>query len=136
MSITIHKWLDDNENSRMAFASLNGNEMKVKICSYLDAPLNESLSVEFNIEEIIKIEKEPNCTDEKSGIWQTPHGFQIIGKIHNIIELSGNSKLYDVYIQNGPEFIVFEGKEIYPDMEVNDFISLYVSDLLCYPVNY
>lgn len=135
MPIKIFNWLHSDKSTGLANVELNGVGMDVLVkCSDIHKiPLNESLLLELDFDELISISIETEKCDSDSIILKRDDHYEIFGKIISLIECDPESSVFDVYVQNGPEFIAFISAP--GTFQVNDFVFLKVKNLCCFPVS-
>ena len=133
MSLKIVNWIKRDESIGCANVTLNGNSMEVliKYNGTNTLPLNTELATEFDFDELLDCRLLTDKTDTDAVILQNQDGYEIIGKIVNIIAIDSEECVIDLYIQQGPEFMAFTAPS--EKFKVNDFIFLRVTGLCCYP---
>ncbi|EGQ9921362.1 TPA: hypothetical protein JG855_004667 [Vibrio parahaemolyticus] len=98
---------------------------------------SEVLQVEFDFAEVLDAKIIANLPDSKTGIKQGDGLLihQIFGHVHNVVHISEDSTIYDVYLRNGPEFLCVSSENWAIEPKVGDGIYIKTSGLCIYPSN-
>ena len=76
--------------------------------------LSGSFTAELDYHAVVSSEIGLPKDDSLSGLFSTEDSAVVIvdGSVHNHLEISADHILVDVYVQNGPEFIIFDSEEL------------------------
>jgi len=97
--------------------------------------LLEEIQIEIEFEKVLEAEAIPEFMDSKSGIKQSEGepAHIIEGRVHST--LMAESDIYDIYIQNGPEFLCVTSDEWALKPNIGDGVRVKISGLCFYPTN-
>jgi hypothetical protein len=132
MTITIKKWIDDVGSRRRAIVNLNGNMMEMFVIqnSKNEFPLiNSNCFVEFEFDKLLSIKRYLKTDKMGTCIRKIENEYKIIGLLHNIIEIEEEFRLYDLYILEGPEFILVKVNKEIERHSINDILCVRVEGL-------
>ena len=99
----------------------------------LSHQLSEEIQVEIGFDNVIAAEAILEFNDSKSSITQSVGelAHNIKGRVHSIIK----GEIYDIYIQNGPEFICITSNEWKLKPNIGDGVLVKITGLCFYPSN-
>jgi hypothetical protein len=97
--------------------------------------LSEEIQIEIGFDRVIEAEIIPEFMDSKSCIKQSEGALAhiIVGRVHSV--LTEDSGIYDIYIQNGPEFFCVTSEDWALKPKKGDGVRVKISGLCFYPTN-
>ena len=101
----------------------------------LSDELRKEIQSEVGFEGVIEAKTIPDFNDSESGIKQSDRelSYKVQGRVHSIIKEEND--IYDIYIQNGPEFICITSDEWEIKPNIGDGVLVIVTGLCFYPTN-
>ena len=100
--------------------------------------IGQKITVEIDYEHLSGWRNIDNYTDELSGIRKPLNNPNIVirGRVHNRTILDEEKFIVDIYLQQGPEFVAVDSRELGDTVpEIGDGVELEISRINFYPVN-
>lgn len=95
--------------------------------------------VELDYGRVIDWKEIPGFQDETScikGCTSQPNSTTVRGRVHNVMDISDQKSIIDIYIQSGPEFLSVESEELKNWVPaVGTGLEITVENLCFYPTN-
>jgi hypothetical protein len=118
MSIIILR-LDQEKGPRVSAKVRHGSDEFVALIDGTRSALTELVGkdciVEMLFDSVASWKELHEFQDDQSCIMSsanTPDAVTLRGRVHNISELDENSRIVDLYLQNGPEFLAVSSAEL------------------------
>jgi hypothetical protein len=137
MAVVIEEITGASEHGSRGVATHCGNRIALDIALPLDRAvslLHQPLSAEFDFALVRAWRALPEDQPSFHGLFSTDDGdVRVVGCVHNHVETGGKT-LVDVYIQAGPEFLVFDSDDLGACVPaVGEGIECVVVGLCCFP---
>ena len=100
--------------------------------------IGQDVVVEIDYEKLNSWRRVKNYQDDTSCICkgETDSNLIVRGRIHNLITTDNDTAIIDIYLRNGPEFIVVESNELNGEiLDIGEGIEIEVSGLHFFPVH-
>ncbi len=112
---SIHE-IEPHSDWHWGTVSHNGHRLDVAVIgniSRLRDLVGKTVCAEFELNEVLEIKVGLERYDSISGFFPLPDGqIQIDGTVHQVTEIASDFAIFDVYIQNGAEFIAFDSDQL------------------------
>jgi len=109
VAVTVLEVLPDAAGAR-ARVRHDGSESELNVRFGGDptafAQTGESVLVELSYETVVAWSVVPDFDDTASGLWQDGDSTRIRGRVSNLVPLEDGDILIDIYVCNGPEFLL------------------------------
>ena len=139
MGITIKSFhrMDGYHDRHHGTVTHNGNPCEAVLFGpfeKLRLLLNTDTSAEFELDEIISVTVNLCKDDAVSGLYTVADGqLAIDGSVHNEIRIDDQVSLFDVYIQNGVDFLTVSTNDLTERPEIGTRIIIIGKGLRVYP---
>lgn len=139
MSVTIDELhrMDGYNDRHWGAVTHNGNALSAVIVGSferLQSLLHLDVTAEYELNEILSVDTNLAKDDSSSGIYQLPDGQVVFdGTVHNESKLDETVSLFDVYLQNGADFLVFSSEDLQQRPEVGTRIRIVGKGFLVFP---
>lgn len=141
MAIEIVEIIDSSTNKARATVNHCGHIFEGTIVGKVEEisrSVGQKITVEIDYEHLSHWCKLEDFTDELSCICKSAKNSNIIirGRVHNRTPLDDETSIVDIYLQQGPEFVAVDSRELDNTIpEVGDGVELQVRKISFYPVN-
>ena len=133
---SIHR-MDGHHDRHVGRVTHNGNPCEAVLFGpfeKLQALLNTDTTAEYELDEIISVTVNLPKEDIVSGIYALADGqVAIDGSVHNEIRIDDTASLFDVYIQNGADFLTVSTEDLKERPEIGTRIRIIGKGLCIYP---
>ena len=139
MGVTINSFhrIDGAHDRHYGTVSHNGNTCEATLFGpfeMLQALLNTDTTSEYELDEIISVTFNLQKDDTVSGIYALTDGqIAIDGSVHNEIRIDDMVSLFDVYIQNGADFLTVSTDDLKERPKIGTRIRIIGKGLRIYP---
>jgi hypothetical protein len=118
MSIVIEQVLGPAERGVRAVVDHAGERLTVSVAA--DLPLaiesvGRLLNVELGFEQVLGWRVLRDCPPAHHGLFEDPTevgAVRVVGTVHHILALEDGASIFDVYVQAGPEFLMFQSTDL------------------------
>ena len=133
---TLHR-MDGYQDKHFGSVTHNGHTFDAVLFGEfqrLQSILHRGVTAEYQLAEIISTEHGLAKNDTLSGIFPLDDGqIAVDGSIHNEIQIDDGLTLFDIYIQNGADFLAVTSDEVGQKLAVNSRIRIVGKGLHVYP---
>jgi len=140
MAIEIVEIKDISPNKVHAIVNHCGQVFEANIVGEVEkitCAIGQKVAVEIDYEHLSGWRKIDNYTDELSCICKAPDIPNIVirGRVYNQIILDDEKFIFDIYLQQGPEFVAVDSRELGDTVPgIGDGVELQISGINFYPV--
>ena len=136
MTITIKEVIEEKQSNCLCVIDHCGNNFEALVNGSkieLGKQIGTELVVEISFDSIIRAKEISNYSDTQSLLVQEHLNVLVVGKVHSVIQ--DEDVMYDIYLQNGPEFLTVIGAEWPLTPIVGAGVEFVVSEICFYPTN-
>ena len=128
--------LDSQSENTLTKVSHGNNQLTVIIPNKesKDIVVGKTYQAEMDCDKILDWKVHGEFDDVESGIWQEKDGIHLLGRVHNVIDISNGKTVIDIYIQNGPEFFTTNSEAMNNEIpNINAGLEIIVDRLYIFP---
>lgn len=140
MGITINALyhMDDSRDRHYGTVTHNGNTCDAVLAGRfeeLQSLLHTEAAAEYTLNEIISVEANLPRDDSVSGIYALPDDqIAVDGTVHNELKLDETLSLFDIYMQNGADYLEVSTEDIQVHLEVGKRVRIVCKGVHVYPI--
>jgi hypothetical protein len=129
--------VDGYHDRHLGTVTLNGRAFPAIVVGAFDrleSLLYSHVTAEYELSEVLSVEVNLPKNDRVSGIFALPDAqIAFDGTVHNETEVDENSSLFDLYIQNGPDFFSIDSSHLQEKPSIGTRIRIIGKGLHVYP---
>jgi hypothetical protein len=129
--------MDGYHDRHLGTVTHNGNTCDAVIVGPIEklrSLLHADTTAEYDLNEIISVETNLAKDDSASGIYpMTGNQVAVDGTVHNEIKIDDSVSVFDIYIQNGADFLAVTSEDLQQCLEVGTRIRIVGKGLYIYP---